>query len=404
MGYTTQEFTSAALTNLYPSYYCEMQYINWAHVDVVITKANGVQIALPKSDTPVREEDACIVIESREFNGLRIQSGSMNRQSPDAQIPAKRINVKFESFRNSPIRIEEYDVIISTVEQSMVAKNMMCEINYGSMLNETRTDVEMTDPRLVFQVIDPNNLWDMLLVHVFGQTVILRAGHYGKLIPPTVAEPTTSPDKGRLICYLRYPTKYYSTAKAKQVVFDIPLDDVYKKEPYQLTSGDYVCIATSMEDLQEIVAKKANCSKGIISAGNISEKMIPKEVYEAAETNHKTELERVKQESKQRYDTLATLKANELAKLQAKLDEVTFAKEKAEAKVREWEAIHEASSKNEESRQKINAAEDKARKEANDNARQDIENMWLALKIGGSILSAVASFALTMLVQSSKKK
>lgn len=124
MGYSTQEFTSSHLTNLHPAFYEESQVVNWTHVDIVLTKSNGTQHVLVKSEQPVREEDACVIIEMREYNGLRIQANSSvaANNSPEIQIPSKRIHVPFEAFRNAPIRIEEYDCIISTVEQSMIAK------------------------------------------------------------------------------------------------------------------------------------------------------------------------------------------------------------------------------------------------------------------------------------------
>ena len=405
MGYTAQEFTSANLTRLYPSLYREFQVINWSHVDVVITEANGEQTTRPRDLTPVRESEACVILETISCNGLRVQKDSTlpAHDAKALQMKGKRISVPFESFLNAPVRVEELGCIISTVEQAAIAKNMMCEINYGALIYENRTDVELTDPRFVFQIIDPNNQWDALLVNVFGQTVILRAGHYGKIIRPTMQQQKT-PEAARLIWYLRYPTEYFGSAKEKNIVFNIPLDEIYKKEPYLLPGGDYVCIATDMDSLQEVLAKKSSCAQGICAAVNLSDKMIPKEVYETAEANFKSECERLKQEAKQRLETLLVQKNNELAKLQAKLDQVTHEKEKAEARAREWEAVNDVRTHVEENRHKESVAAEKVRKEMHDDARADIDHMWTALKIGGTIVTGVFSFAVTLMTQAAKKK
>ena len=404
MGYNTQEFKSASLSNLYPAYYKELQVINWCHVDIVVTESNGKQTMLLRSDTPVKESDAMAVIEYRDTNGIRCKPDASfsSRESRNIELQAKRLQIPFSSFRNSPIRIEEFNWIISTVEQSMIAKNMACEINFGAMIHETRTDVSTTDPRFVFQVIDPHNEFDCILVNLFGQTVVLRSGLFNQLIPSSVPQ-IGVPESARLICYLKYPTEYYGGAKPKQIVFEIDLKDIYKKEPFQIPSGDFVCIATNIDDLQEVVAKKSQCAKGTVTTGSISEKMIPKEVYDEAVANHKAKQEQLKEEYEQRLKTVTTQKNAEIADLRAKLADTTRQKDALEAKCSQWEKINEARDAAEESRQKVDRTAEQIRKDANDNAKRDIDNMWLVLKIGGSILSAVSTFALTMLVKSSKK-
>lgn len=405
MGYTTHEFTSAGLTNLYPSLYREFQVVNWSHVDVVVTELDGAQTTMMRSECPVRESDSCVVIESIKFHGLRLQKDSSlpaNSQR-SLPLPGKRFNIPFESFRMHPVRIEEFNCIISTVEQSMIAKNMACEISYGPLLYENRTDMELTDPRFVFQVIDPNNQLDALFVNVFGQTITLRAGRYGKLIPGTTSDSNIL-EQARLICYLRYPTAYFGTVKEKQIVFDIPLNDLYKREPYCLPSGDVICIAEDISSLEEVMAKKSSSYRGVVVQNNVLEKMIPKDVYEAAEENFKKDCERIKIEAKQRYDTLATQKASEIAKLQFQLQQVTQERDRAEAKVKQWEAINDVRTHVDENQQKVNLAAEKVRKEANDNAKDDIEFMKTAIKLGGTIVSGVMSFAITLLVQNAKKK
>ena len=405
MGYTSQEFKSASLTNLYPAYYTELQVINWSHVDIVLTKSNGEQTTMLRSDTPMREEDACVVIERRSCNGMRISPDSSlsARDSRGIELPAKRINIPFDAFRNSPIRIEEFNWIISTVEQAMIAKNMACDINYGSLLQETRVDLDTVDPRLVFQVIDPRNEFEMLLVNIFGQTIILRAGKFDQLIPSSV-QPVGTPESGRLICYLKYPMEYFSGAKAKQVVFEIPLEEIYRKEPFQIPSGDYVCIATTMADLQEVVAKKTSCARGIVTSGSISEKMVPREVYDEAEKSYKAKIEQLKEDSRQRLETLTIQKNNEIAALKSSNAEKDREISALKAKCSEWEKISEARTTAEEHQQRVDKSAEQARKEAVDAERKDIDNMWTTLKIGGTILSAVTSFALTMMVKASSKK
>jgi len=69
-----------------------------------------------------------------------------------------------------------------------------------------------------------------------------------------------------------------------------------------------------------------------------------------------------------------------------------------------WEQTNTVRTSYEEQRFKVEAAAERARKEATEAARNDIDQMWAILKIGGVVLSGVMSFALTMLVKTGGKK
>ena len=403
MGYSTQEFSSAGLTSLHPALYREFQIVNWTLTDIVITSVNGEQTTIIKANTGRTEESQCVCIEFRSCNGLRIDPNSL-RPGGDARqmsLPGKRMTIPFAEFKTAPIKVEEFQIIISTVDQALVAKKMMCDSNYGVMLQETAADVKTIDPRFVFQVIDPNNQWDVLLVNVFGQTVILRSGRFARLTNVTQTGLATQ-EQGRLICYLRYPTDMYTDCQTRQVVFDIQLDELYKEEPYRLPSGDIVCIADNSEALQRVIAKKNSCTSGGLSTGVISDKMIPKEVYETAEANFKAEVERLKEDGRRKIETLTVSKNNEIAKINAELQDVTRERDALLAQVKQWEKLNDASTTFTENKLKVDAAHERVRKEVNDAARHDIDNMWTTLKIGSSIVTSVLSFAITLLIKSKK--
>ena len=404
VGYTVEDSQSAALTNIYPALYREMQVINWCSIDVVVTERDGSQSLLPRCPNPVNDGFACVRIEMRKHNGMRID---MNQSVPNSstaalQLPTKRTSIYFRDFNNAPIRVEEFGIILSTVEQATIAKDMVCGEKYPSMIYETRVDANMIDPRIVLQVIDPNNQWDCLYVNVLGTTVVLRSGRYNQIIPSAI--PTTTPnphESGKLIGYLRYPTEYYVGCQTKQFVFEISLDELYKKEPYRLSSGDYICIAENMYDLQEVMNKKANQCGGI-HANCASDKMVPKEMYEAAEKNHQLEIDQLNETHKNVLNSATTKLKSDLEDTKAKLQTALREKDAAEAKCKQWEAMHEAATSFDTQQSKADAEREKVRKEQYENSRRDIENMWTMMKIGGTVLAAVSSFAITMLIKSKK--
>lgn len=404
MGYTTQEFTSAGLTSLHPAYYREFQIVNWTSSDIVVTSVDGDQTTIMKANGGcLPEESQCVCIEYRSCNGMRIDSNSLRPGGEAKQLPlsAKRFTIPLTEFKTSPVKVEEFQMIISTVENSLVAKKMMCDNNYGTMLHETAVDAKTIDPRFVFQVIDPNNQWDALMVNVFGQTVVLRSGKFARLT--NALQPiSTVPDQGRLICYLRYPTDMYSGCQTRQVVFDIELSELYKEEPYRLPSGDYICIAENIEALQRVIAKKVSHANGGISTGSISDKMVPKEVYETAEANFKAETERIKEDSRRKLESLTVSKNSEIATLKAELQEAKRERDAYVSQVKQWEKLNEASTTFTESKLKVDAAQERVRREVNDAARHDIDNMWATLKVGSTIVTSVLSFAITLLIKSKK--
>lgn len=403
MGYTTQEFNSSGLSPLHPAYYKEFQIVNWTCEDIVITDANGDQVCREKSVEPVAENAQCVVIEYRSTNGMRIDNHAKSSytEAPDIQLKAKRITVPYLDIKLAPIKIEEFNLIISTVEQSVVAKNMMCEYSFGSALVETAADVQMTDPRFVFQVIDPNNEWDVLFLNVFGQTVVLRSGQFSRLTGSNAPGVPTL-DHGRLICYLRYPTDMYNGCKPRQVVFDISLEELYKKEPFKLLSGDYVCVAACMDDLKEVLSKKAAHSGGIGASESLSDKMVSKDMYEAAISNLKQEIERLKQVHQQKIESVTAAKNAEIAQLKNELVETKIERDALKTQVEQWKKLNDANTTFAENKATVELAQEKVRKEATETARKDIDNMWAALKIGGTIVASVLSFSLTVLLKTRK--
>ena len=405
MGYTSESFTSTGLTPLHPSHYKEFQITNWTCEEIVITESSGEQFVQPRAVVPLNDNSQCVVIEYRSGDGMRIDENSRTPVTASPQLPlnAKRISVPLADFRHTPVRIEEFNCIISTVDQAIIAKNMMCDYNYGSLLSETSVDAQLVDPRLVFQVIDPNNEWEVLFVSLFGTTVILRSGRFNRL---TGSKPSgfNMPEVGRLIGYLRYPTDAFYGSRNRQVVFDIPLTDIDKKEPYRLPNGDYICVATDPASLGEVVRKKAKYTSGnAVDAVVQSETMVPKKLFDSTVENYKAEIKRIQEVSNNKMEAaVATLRA-ENAKLKQDLVDAQHLREAAEANSRSWEQANKARATYDENRLKVDAAVEKARKEALESARSDIDNMWTVLKIGGTVAAGVLSFALTTLIKNKGK-
>lgn len=395
-GRSTQEFSSCALSPLYPSYYKEFQVRNWTHVDIVITDNFGNQELVYASKEFI-EREAQVQIESRFNNGSRLEHTKQgDREVP---IPSKRTTISFDEIRQHPVKLDEYNLIISTYDQSDVAKDMVRNDRFNPRLLETRIDNELTDPRFVFQVIDPYNQFDALFVNVFGTTVILRAGYYGDIIPTSDSK-LAQALKATLVCYLRYPTDYYDSVQDLQTVFEVELDPMNFGSPIRLPSGDVICIASNIDQLKKALAAKNSVTSAKV---DLTGKMISKDLYDAAQKAAETEIERVKNESKVKLDTTIVEKDSEIAKLKAKVEAVTREKEAAEVRADRWQNINAADSKVKESEVKLSELHEKYRKEAYDANRKDIDNMWTVVKIGAGVITTLLSFGITMLVKSNKK-
>ena len=248
MGIKTQESTSLHLSSTYNAYYKEFQIRNWTSVGIVVTEFSGEQFWLPPSQD-VRESEASVEIERRVHNGMRAQQTQFGMK--DVPIKCTKTTISFDTIRSKPLKLNEFGIIISTFDHANVAKAMLHESLMNPIVYETRVDAELVDPRLVFQVIDPSNKWSELYVNVFGQTLIVRAGHFNHDLPfeQTDTEQIGRLEDGILVCYLRYPHQYYNGAEPVTTVFEISLENVEKGEPILLPSGDIVCVAPTVEGL-----------------------------------------------------------------------------------------------------------------------------------------------------------
>ena len=393
MGVITQDTQALPLSTMYSSFYREFQVRNWTHVNIVVTEMTGEQHYLPPVNT--REREAYVEIEARSTTGMRSRQTAFATE--DIPIPGKKVTVPFDLIRNAPYKYN--NLIISTVDHAAWAKSMVSESIINPLTYETRVDMDITDPRLVFQVIDPSNQWSELYVNVFGQTIIVRAGHYAEDLPFPRAEGDTKPatdEDGTLICYLRYPHEYYFGANPITTVFEVSLESVTHGQPIKLPSGDVICVSPTLEGLQLLLQMKASGDTGRSPTRCLSDKMVPKEVFEAAKANFEAEANRLKEAHKVEIETLKTNHANAISKLNARIEALTREKESLETQNRRWEDIHKTRAKVEASDAEVRAAEARARKEAAEAAKKDIDNVWLALKIAGMVATSVASFCITM--------
>ena len=393
MGVITQDTNAQPLSSMYPSFYRESQIRNWTHVNIVITEMTGEQHCLPPVNT--REREACIEIEARSITGLR--SRQTQFATEEIPIPGKKVTIPFDLIRNAPYK--HNNLIISTVDHAAWAKSMVNESMINPLVYETRVDMDIADPRLVFQVIDPSNQWSELYVNVFGQTIIVRAGHYAEDLPfpkPEGETNKTADEDGTLICYLRYPHEYYFGANPVTTVFEVSLESVTHGQPIKLPSGDVICVSPTLEGLQLLLQMKAAGNTGRSPSRCLSDKMVPKEVFESAKANLEAEAKRMQEAHKVELETLKTNHASTVSKLNAKIEALTREKESLETQNRRWEDLNKARAKVDISDAEVRAAEAKARKEAAEAAKHEIDNVWLALKIAGMVATSVASFCITM--------
>jgi len=399
MAYTIQEIESGPLSNLYPSLYSESQIKNQSRINVVVTEQSGAQYVIPA--TPgVGESESRVQIEYRSCNGLRLVRDKNSVIAREAPIKGYRIDVPLQEFYMHPLKIVERNIIISTVDHSGMAKDMVRQDRINPLNQETRVDHELSDPRFVFQVNDPGHIYDVLFVNVFGQTIILRAGCWGEILPSEASNKTGELDYGSLLCYLRYPNDYSDATPTLTTVFEIGLENLIHEEPIKLPSGDIVCVATSMESLQKVIAKKSSGASTMPSY--LASKMIPKEVHDAALSAVNAERDQIKQTLTQKIQNVTVSKDAKIAELQAELAATKREKESAEFRERQWEEISKARAKAQSDDADVSAAQERVRKEALENSRKEIDNMWTCVKIGASVASGIVSFVVTVLLKSKK--
>ena len=397
MDQSSSKFTSAGLSSVYDSYYRETQIKNWTPVEITITTSSGEQFRRPPCKE-IRDFEACVELEERWVNGKREQLTEFGtKQMP---IEAERVVIPLSSIRNHPYKVPKYNVIISTADQECIAREMLNESNYNPILHETRVDDSIMDPRLVFQVMDPGNRWDVLFVNVFGQTIALRAGHWNQMLPvEDLGEESKTNATGSLICYLRYPDEYCQGARPLSTVFEISLDTIDEEEPLLLPDGQTICVAATREALQRVLAKKATGFAGRLAANMVSSKMVPKELHETMIKEYEGKLKAQRDELQTKMDSVITLKNNEVAKLKTQLAEAEIKVTALESQVARWEQINKAESVIGANKLTEIEALAKARQAQLDASRKEIDNMWNVLKVSGGIVATVLTFAVTLMAK-----
>lgn len=401
MGLTTQDISVCALNNAYPALYRELQMRNWTHVDVVVTFRDGSQERIPTSNPNYRETDASVEIERLKFNGLRSKETKFGNEA--VPIPGTRTRIPYELIRTAPYRVPEFDVIISTVDHSYTAAQMVSESNYNPVVYETSVDEEITDPRLVFQVIDPANRWNELYVSIFGQTIILRAGHWAQPCPLAGTESTDLLDKGKLCCYLRYPHQYANFLQPTATVFEVSLENVLKEEPVVVPGGDVICIAASVESLGRVLAKKRAGVTSVVPQVTALPNMISKQLYDDAQTSFKDEIARLKATHKQEIDNLNLEHETTVLKLQSSIAQKDQEIVDLKSQTSYWKSFYHAGSDVGILREKILQEQIRTMKMNEDLRAARDKEFWDNVKMIGTLITTVASAAVAVASISNKK-
>lgn len=391
MGYITRELESGPLSSIYPSCYTETQWLNWCPVDVVITDNNGRQDTLPRWPKAIPGHPHVSILQ-RHCNGPRVNLTKTGPQ--DVKIPAKEFTINYEEFSSYPVRVDELGIIVSTKEMSLVAKGMTLESGYRYNVDETYADCTTLDPRLVFEVKDPFNRWEYLFVNVFGQTIQLRCGHRAQMIPDLTDSVIAQYNaESTLSCYLRYPSNYIQDTRDTVPVFTINLVDIDKGEPYHLPTGDVVCVASSEEGLRDVLARRhvGSASPNFAALG-----MVSKDVHDRLV---KQLTDRIEQERNTAADQLRAMRAKheaETASCKAEMDKLKRDNEILSKQVEYFGSIQKSISERAERDEKFAIQREKARAEEYEANQRSLDRTYSALKIGGTIIAGVLSFALTL--------
>ena len=401
MGITTQEISVCALNNAYPAIYREFQMRNWTHVDIVVTFRDGSQERLPTENPGYRESDASVEIEKLKFNGLRVKETRIGSEA--IPIPGTRTRIPYELFRTAPYRVPEFDVIISTVDHSYTAAQMLSESNYNPVIYETSVDEEITDPRFVFQVIDPANRWNELYLSIFGQTIILRAGHWANPCPLMGTESNDLFDKGKLCCYLRYPHQYALGIQPTATVFEVSLENVLKEEPIVVPGGDVICIAPSMESLGRVLAKKRTGQTSIVPQVTALPNMISKDLYDDAQRRFNEEIERLKATHRQEVDNLKLEHETELLRLRSSIAQKDQTILELKGQSTYWKSFFNAGSELGVMREKVLQEQIKAIKAQEEIRAAKDKAFWDNMKVVGTLVTSVASAAVAIATIQGKK-
>lgn len=396
MGYTTREMQSGPLSSNYPALYEEMQYLNWCPVEVVITRMTGKQEIIPAWPRGNNGNHHLTIIR-RECNGPRSQLTKFG--SSELDIPCKEYTINLDEFSSYPLRMDEIGVIISTKEMALVAKDMIRESEYR-LSNETYSDTMTVDPRFVFEVRDPFNRWECLYVNVFGQTITLRCGHKGQLIPD-LDEATLAlyNDECTLSCYLRYPSNYIQAEREIVPVFTINLSDIDKGEPYRLPTGDMICVASSMEGLQDVLARKhvGSASPNFAALG-----MVSKDVHDQLVKRLTDQVTQEKANTSNQLRALRTKHEVEQASSKAELDKLKRANEALQSQVETFNTLHKSMLERAEREEKLLLQREKSRSEQIANDEKALDRTYTVLKVGGTVVAGVLAYALTQLSKSKK--
>lgn len=403
MGVTTAKITSGAFNNAHASFYRELQISNWTHVDLVITDIDGTQTNLLR-ESNIRESEASVEVLFRGTTGMRAKETKYGLE--EVPVEGTKMTIPFDVIRNAPYKIPGLGIVISTVEHSYAASLLVGQRGYNIVYDETSVDAEIADPRFVFKIVDPNNRWSHLFVNVFGQTVVVRAGHYADELPVCNLFGSTESEQqqhesSKLTCYLRYPYKYYNGAPDVTTVFEVSLDSIDNEEPIAIPGGEYLCVADNMESLGRAIAKK-NCSWQQKQPYTSQQNTVPKSVYESAQKQFKDEIDHLKQLHKQQIETITTDKDTQLSKLRsaiaAKDGEIATLTAKlgyCDTMFKTQATMHETEARRVAEQYKANKAWYEAQ------STQD-ENFWSFIKIGSGLLVAAATVTAAVYAKSKK--
>ena len=401
MGPTTQEISVCSLNNSYSALYREFQIRNWTPVDLVVTFRDGTQEKLVTENTAYRESHAGVEIERLKFNGKRAKETQFGTEA--IQIPGTRTRIPFELIKTAPYRVLEFDIIISTVDHSYTAAQMLSESNYNPVIYETSVDEEITDPRLCFQVIDPANRWSELYLSIFGQTIILRAGHWAQPCPLEGTASDDLLDKGKLCCYLRYPYQYAAGLQPTATVFEVSLANVLNEDPVVVPGGDVICVAPSMESLARVLAKKRSGQINQVPQVAALPNMISKDLYDDAQRRFKEEIDRINASHKQEIENIKLDFETKALKYQAEIANKDRVINDLKIQVDTWKSSRVCSAETETVREKILQEQYKTIK-AREEARQASDKVfWDNVKMIGTVVATVTSAAVAAAAFSKKK-
>jgi hypothetical protein len=218
------------------------------------------------------------------------------------------------------------------------------------------------------------------------------------LVPAIDGECEVTTEASTLSCYLRYPSNHLQEERSTVPVFTINLKDIDLEEPYRVQSGDIVCVASSMESLQRVIAKK---DAGVNSSAIQVTGMISKEVHDQTVANLQNQIAEDKKTADNRLRSQIAVKDATIADLKAKLSDSIRERDEFKRLNEYWSSVNAANVERYAKEEKLAAQREDRRITEMKNDHERRESLF---KFAIAVLTAITTVTSAALALQAKKK